>query len=264
MLPELYGKLTANGFFIYSACDQKYFEEFGKIFLNSALKNTPHFVHLHVFNPTKETIESCQSKDRVSLSYEFVDRASFKVAAGKWSKAPSDEFNKIRYDRTINAMSKGKDLDLTDRIEKTYYACVRFIRLAELVTEKDSFFAADIDAVIRKDIPVLPKDKDCYLHKITGKKARILAGGIYTQGNRNGYLFLKEFAEKLKNNIENDYLYWSLDQDVLDTVAPKYTTGDLPISLIDWDMKQDSAVWTAKGLRKDSAVFIAEQKKYMF
>ena len=261
-LPSVYGKIQQPGFFIFTACDTKYFEDFGKSLINSVLKNTNLGIHVHIFNPTEENIKFCQTQSRVSVSYEHVSRESFIKAANKWKNEPQNEPEITRYKRTLTAMSKGNDIDLLDRIQKTYYACARFIRLENLTKEGDKFFAMDVDAIVRNNIPMLPTNKDCYLHKITGKKARILAGGLYTNGNANGRQFLKEYSHALTNNIANDYIYWSMDQDLLDIVAPKYTIGDLPITLIDWDMKSESVVWTAKGLRKDMPVFISEKKKY--
>jgi hypothetical protein len=262
ILPNVIGNINQSNFFIFTACDGKYFEDFGRILINSVLKNTNLGVHVHIFNPSNENVDFCKSVDRLSLSYEHIDRSMFVEAAKKWQKIPTTEPDATRHKRILTAMSKSQDVDFVDRMQKTYYACARFIRLENLTTRGQSFFAMDVDAVVRKNISPLPQGKDCYLHKITGKKARVLAGGLYTDGNVQGRQFLKEYSTELTKNINNDYLYWSMDQDVLDVVVPKYNTGDLPISLIDWEMRPDSLVWTAKGLRKDLPLFISEQQKY--
>jgi hypothetical protein len=49
-------------------------------------------------------------------------------------------------------MQKGNDQSVADRLRKTYYACVRFIRLQEVFAESTTVFAADIDAIIRNNI----------------------------------------------------------------------------------------------------------------
>ena len=137
----------------------------------------------------------------------------------------------------------------------TYYACARFIRLADIFD--GAVFACDIDAVVRKPIPKLKK-QDFYLHQIFGSKARFLAGGLYL----NNDVFLKQYTNDLWDNIEQDRLYWSIDQDLLDPCVPQYNYGQLPMELIDWEMRTDSVIWTAKGTRKDLAVFKQEQTKY--
>jgi len=263
-LPTVFGNITQPDFFIFTACDQKYFEDFGKILINSVLKNTKVGIHVHIFNPLEENIKFCESKDRVSVSYEYASRDLFIEAAKRWQQSPTSEPDTTRHKRILTAMTKGRDLDIVDRIQKTYYACARFIRLENLTSQGQTFFAMDVDAIVRKNMPLLPSGKDCYLHKITGKKARVLAGGLYTDGNLQGRTFLKEYSSTLSKNINNDYIYWSMDQDILDVIVPKYDSGDLPISLIDWEMQPDSVVWTAKGLRKDMPLFISEQRKYKF
>ena len=262
ILPPIQGKFCQNNFFVYSACDSAYFKDFGKILINSILKNSSAGIHFHIFNPSDEQLEYCKSVANLSFTYEYTPLESFNEAALRWSKEPADELEKLRYSRIITSMNKGKDSSIAERIQKTYYACARFIRLNQLVSENNKFFAMDVDAVLRKEIPILPNTRDCYLHMITGKKARVLAGGIYSVGSSKGKEFLKEYSDALEKSINNDYLYWSLDQDCLDQIVPRYNVGELPISLIDWEMKADSVVWTAKGLRKDDHIFIDEQKKY--
>ncbi len=50
-LPQINGKLNHNDFFIYGACDAAYFDEFGKVLVNSIRKNSNNAIHLHLFNP---------------------------------------------------------------------------------------------------------------------------------------------------------------------------------------------------------------------
>jgi hypothetical protein len=85
---------------------------------------------------------------------------------------------------------------------------------------------------------------------------------MYVHPQGRSQEFLDEYAQVLKINLEKDYIYWGLDQDVLDTIVPKYASGHLPMSLIDWDMHPDSVIWTAKGTRKDSPKFVSEKRKY--
>jgi hypothetical protein len=159
-------------------------------------------------------------------------------------------------------MKKGNDQSVAERLRKTYYACVRFIRLQEIFTESTTVFAADVDAIIRSNIPMLSTDQDFYIHQITGAKARFLAGGLWLNPVAGSSEFLQDYANRLRISIAQDYIYWGLDQDVLDPIVPKYCFGNLPMNYIDWNMKQDSYVWTAKGKRKDLEVFKAEKIKY--
>lgn len=261
-MPPLHGTLAQTGFFIYAACDSKYFDEFGRSFINSVLKNTTKGIHVHIFNPSREQLDFCNKDARISVSYEYVVESQFVDAAARWHIEPDTEPEHTQYTRTLTAMKKGHDISLLERIQKTYYACARFIRLKDLTTAGNKFLAVDIDAIIRAEIPMLSDTSDCYMYKITGKKARVLAGGLYSTGNVDSNNFINEYAGVLLQYINNDYIYWSLDQDVLDNIVPKYNIGDLPYSLIDWEMLPNSIVWTAKGKRKDLDVFQTELKKY--
>ena len=262
-LPQINGKLNHSNFFIYGACDAVYFDEFGKSLVNSIRKNSNNAIHLHLFNPRDDQLEFCRNND-VSLTYEYVDKNLFLNAAKRWAVQPTDPAEKLKYDRILNAMSKSDDATILDRMQRTYFACARFIRLAEIIQKTNSAFSIDVDAIVRKSILPLENNCDVYLHHITGKKARFLAGGVYLTGKEQSYNFITEYAKILSDNITNNYIYWGLDQDVLDIIVPKYKFNNLPFSFIDWEMKADSHIWTAKGTRKNLEVFINEKKKYSF
>lgn len=257
-IPELLGNLSCQNYFLYTACDEKYFDEFAKILINSIKQNSPNEIHIHIFNPRADQLEFCK-ENSVSHTYEYVPIELFKEASDKWNSVPNDPVEKHNYDRIVTAMKKGNDKSISERIQKTYFACARFIRLDQLLNDSTTF-SIDVDAVVRSNIPKLPNDKDFYIHHITGKKARFLAGGIYI--NPQGRYFLKEYAEQLKIKIENNSINWGLDQDLLDSIVPKYNFGNLPIQYIDWNMMPNSYIWTAKGTRKEAPVFVTEQKKY--
>jgi len=261
IIPPLQGSCTQQTFFIYAACDQKYFNEFGYEFIHSIKQNTDLGVHMHVFNPTTEQIDFCNTISRVSMTYEDVPLDLFRPAALKWATVPVAEPLKSQYDRTLNAMGKGRDANVLERMQKTYYACARFVRLAHLFQSTPAL-CADVDAVVRKSIPMLETTRDFYIHRITGKKARFLAGGLFPNPTDQTRKFLQEYADQLTSYIEQDYVYWGLDQDLLDPIVPKYNFGQLPIGYIDWDMRDSSYIWTAKGTRKELATFINEKKKY--
>jgi hypothetical protein len=260
IIPQIQGNFNLKDFFIYAACDEKYFDEFGHTLINSIQKNSILPLHLHLFNPRNEQLELCYSKS-VSTTYETVSIDDFAKATDRWRSIPVDKIEKSRYDKTMTAMTKGKDKNKAERMMKTYFACARFIRLAEIIDPNKSVFSMDIDAIFRKELPKLSDHVDFYIHK-NKKSDQYLAGGILLTGRERGLEFLKEYAALLRKEIENDYLYWSLDQDILDKIVPKYKSKELPFSMIDWNMEPNSYIWTAKGKRKELAIFVNEQKKY--
>lgn len=256
-MPQLNGNLCHSNFFIFAACDEHYFDDFAPGLVNSIKANTAHRIHLHIFNPRADQLDFCHKND-VSVSYEHVSLNLFAPAADKWLNEHTEETLKNQRLRTLTAMSKGNDYNIQDRMRKTYYACARFIRLQELVSDQ-SFFAIDVDALVRKSITI-SSDRDLTIHFVPGKKSRFLAGGIH--GSEKTLPFLKEYSARLNDFIEQDYIYWGLDQDLLDEIVPKYNWCQLPETYIDWNMRVDSAVWTAKGTRKNLQVFLTEKKKY--
>ncbi len=252
IIPRLNIESTKHDFFVYAACDETYFDEFAVSFINSARQNTTQSLHLHLFNPRKDQIQYCKDKE-ISISYEHAPLGLFQKAADKWLHLDGERKRHI-----LEAMAKSGDKQIVERIQKTYYACARFIRLNEIITSPKRLFAIDIDAVIRNSISLLKADCDLYIHK----NRQFLAGGIYLTGTIDSQKFLREYATCLIDSITKDDLYWTLDQDILDQLVPKYIFNELPRSLIDWEMKSDSCIWTAKGKRKELNIFKQEQQKY--
>ena len=259
-LPELHGTFDQDDFFIYAACDQAYFAEFGPAFIGSIRANTTHNIHLHLFNPTAEQIAYCQ-RHGVGVTWEHAHQPLFVTATQRWQSVPTTEPTLTQYNRTQTAMTKGGDTSVLERIQKTYYACARFVRLAE-IWQSQSVLAIDIDAVVRRSMPEPGTGQDFYIHHISGRRARYLAGGLWLNRTAQCKEFLNQYSNQLRNYIEQDYLYWSLDQDLLDAVVPRFQHGQLPMEYIDWNMNANSYIWTAKGTRKDLAVFVNEQQKY--
>lgn len=261
-LPNILGSCDQENTFVYTACDQGYFDEFGPVLINSIQCNTDLGIHVHIFNPTAKHLEWCKQRQKVSCTYEYVDPAQFTASAQRWNTVPATEPEKSFHQRTLTAMTKGRDRNIQERMMKTYFACARFIRLAELFSQHTAI-AIDVDAVVRSKFPALTTDKDFYIHYISGKKARYLAGGLVLHPTAGSASFLGQYSAKLKEYFEKDYVYWGLDQDLLDQIVPQYNHGQLPMSMIDWNMDLNSSVWTAKGTRKEDQRFLNEKKKYI-
>lgn len=247
---------------VYTACDGAYFREFGTAFAHSILANTQFAIHFHIFNPEPGQLEFCHFNDRITVSHEIVLSSQFDTAASYWHQEPQDAIHRTQLDRTLNAMSKGGDRDIHERMMKTYFACVRFVRLAEIFDCRWEMFAMDVDAVVRSPLQSPGRNHAFYLHRIHGRKARFLAGGIWINADKNNNVFLNEYAGAIQDYFHRDHVYWGIDQDVLENVAPGNSPGQLPISYIDWNWGDHSTVWTAKGTRKTDPVFQAAKNQY--
>lgn len=259
-MPPVQGTIDQSGFFVYTACDTDYFNDFGKTLIRSVQGRCG--IHVHLYNPTTDQITYCESQPGVSVTYEHVPFELFARAAKVWEVEPTDPQQIQQRKQTLTAMGKGRDTSIQQRMQRTYYACARFIRLQQLTSAGANLLAIDSDAVVRSPIPTLSNAHDFYIHHITGKRARFLAGGIYLTGSAAGQKFLSEYAAVLQAPIHQDYLYWGIDQDVLNDIVPRYNFGNLPMPYIDWEMRPDSYIWTAKGQRKELEIFINEQQKY--
>ena len=255
-LPTFYGSLNQDSFYIYTACDEHYFDEFAAPLINSIKANTDMGIHLHIFNPRTDQLEYCNTQSKVSVSYEYISINKFILAANRIELLPTTY---PEHARTLNAMAKSNDKNILERMQKTYFACARFARLAHMFNNVP-VLAIDIDAIVRKSIPMLDTTYNLYIHTIIKKDPRFLAGGLYV--NATGGNFLTEYSNALIDYIRSGHLYWSLDQDVLESIVPKYRWEQLPLSLIDWNMNDSSCIWTAKGTRKDLVAFVDEKKKY--
>lgn len=264
-LPPLQGTLDQPGFFIYAAADERYFDDYARPLINSVTRNTPHGVHIHIYNPRPDQIEFCQRTPRVSVTWETFDRSVFDSALAFWTRGDLPEPYLGRRNKMLGIKVVDKNLPLEQNLEiwlrKTYYACVRFIRLAELIQQPRPFLAIDVDGVVRKPFQYeFDDDKDFYLH--IKEKGGHLAGVLLATTKPQSVEFVQRLAADIQKEFDRDNVYWFLDQHCLDALVNQYNKGYLPLSYIDWFMKPESAIWSAKGKRKYLEAFLQELKTY--
>jgi len=260
ILPPLRRDSEPINFFVYAAADEKYFDLYAKTLINSTIKNTPNYeIHIHIYNPRQDQIDFCK-KPNVSCSYEYIDNEIFENIRDNWYKKSN-----FTNERQRQMRKKGETLgpeELLKLVRQTYFACARFIRLAEIKKSNQPCLAIDVDGLVRKMfLYQLPEAVDFYLYE-KPKDGTHLAGALLFNTSQGSDDFLKEYSSKLRQSIEQDDLYWFLDQVILDNIVPKYQKGLLPMSYIDWAMRPESAIWSAKGKRKELSVFKQEQQKY--
>ena len=263
ILPPLEGTLDQSGFFVYAAADADYFDSYGIPLTNSLLKHTQYGIHVHLYNPRPDQLDFCRQTDRVSVTWETFDPAQFESAIKFWSRQDLPEPYNGRKNKMLGLKQFTNNDNLPMWIYKTYYACMRFVRLAEIVTEPCRFLEIDIDGLVRAPFQIEfadEADRDFYLYE--KEKGGHLAGSILYTPKSSTMQFIRELAATIRQQIEQDNIYWFLDQHSLDLVVKKYNKGLLPISYIDWRMAPDSAIWSAKGKRKHLEIFKHELRKY--
>jgi hypothetical protein len=260
-MPPLLGNLDQSNFFIYAAADTVYFDLHARPLINSIIANTPEFgVHLHIYNPRPDQINFCRGLAGVTCSYENLDEKVFEQVVDYWLSKTHFENDRQRQ-MWKKGQKQGRN-DLGVLIRQTYYACARFVRLAELLRSGQRCLSIDVDGLVRGQFADQLGAQDFYLYE-KPKDGTHLAGAVLFNGTTGSHDFLQEYAKQLQSSISQDDLYWFLDQVILDQLVPKYHKGLLPMSYIDWAMRDESAIWSAKGKRKELDIFKQEQRKYL-
>jgi hypothetical protein len=259
-LPPLQGNLDQDRFFVFAAADTVYFDLHARPLINSIMTNAPDLgIHIHIYDPRPDQVDFCRSRARVTCTYETLDDMGFQQATDYWMTRTV-----FSNERQQQMYKKGQKLgrnQLVRLIRQTYYACGRFVRLAELLRPGQRCLSIDVDGLVRQPFEHQLGSQDFYLYE-KPKDGTHLAGAILFNGTAGAHEFLQEYAQRLRTSMAENDLYWFLDQFVLDQLVPRYRTGLLPMSYIDWAMRPESAIWSAKGPRKELAVFKQEQQKY--
>lgn len=262
-IPPIHGSIRQRDFFIYAAADADYFDRFGLPLANSVIKNTNYGIHLHLYNPRQDQLDFCQQRPRMSVTWETVRQDQFDSAIRLWSSDDLPEPYISRKNKMLGLKQFKDNTNLPSWIRKTYYACMRFVRLPEILDRPRRFLEIDIDGLVRNNFETKffnDDEKDFYLYE--KEKGGHLAGAILYTEKPQTMKFIKELARVIREQIEQDNIYWFLDQHSLDQVIVNYRKGLLPISYVDWRMGNASAIWSAKGKRKDLEIFKQELRKY--
>jgi hypothetical protein len=124
----------------------------------------------------------------------------------------------------------------------------------------------DTDSLIRNHFDLLSKEYDIHIYEKTHKKhvdhMQHLASTIFYTGTQGSFDLIQDHASLIREEYDKDTLYWFLDQETLDIAIQKYSKKPLALSFVDFDMKESSNIWCAKGPRKNFPVWLEEIKKY--
>lgn len=259
-ISPIQGNLSQTKFFVYAAADSVYFDVHARPLINSVLRNTPDCgIHVHIYDPRADQIEFC-SQPRVSCTHEYVDMQGAESATQYWLSR-KDFANERQKQMHKKGITLGAD-NLKKLILQTYYACVRFIRLEQILAPHQRCLAIDVDGLVRAAFDHELGDQDFYLYE-KPKDGTYLAGAMLLNAKPGTQKFLQEYSTHLTASIEQNDIYWFLDQVLLDRIVPNYNRGLLPMSYIDWAMRAESSIWSAKGKRKELDIFKQEQARYL-
>jgi hypothetical protein len=226
-MSNIYGELPKSPV-VYAACDSKYFMEHSQSFVYSA-NDVNKNVHIHVVNPTDEV-----------LSLAVLLNATTEI-------------------ETTFSFSDANLKDATAEQIRTWYACLRFIYLPNVLQTAKKVLCLDIDCYIMEDF-IFPKERAGYFPReplpgTSGWEAmgtRVAAGAVYVAD--------MSIANAISKNMATVELRWFADQIVLSNVFREL--GDKGIKkfderFMDWEFVKGTKIWTGKGPRK------YENKKYL-
>lgn len=154
--------------------------------------------------------------------------------------------------------------DFDDEQRKTYFASVRFVRLAEVMqAAPGTYFVMDVDNIVRGDLGFcrsLMHGADVLIRNRFSQRPHlaVAACGIILANSDAARAFMKRTAEYILDAFHTGHVAWYLDQIALtlamreSDLEPGLTlkVAQLPRTLLDWDFFPESVVWTGKGKRR--------------
>lgn len=249
-LPPLLGgvpNVAPDNLVIFFVADSTYFWEHGLVLLGSLGRHSPRAnCHVHVINPDAgvaraiEIIRGLLADLKLSYSYEYVNFEDCSAAH-----------------------------------VRTYYASVRFVRLAEIFARSPAtYLCLDADGVVRDDVEV----RECGIEIADiGIRMRfderpqmgLAAGASIWRPTVRSTKFISRASTLIQRTLEAREAVWFLDQVVLNHVyrelAGEVAITQLDMTYLDWFFNDDSLVWTGKGGRKsDDNQYIAEVSNYRY
>ena len=263
-LPPFEGKFPDSDVCFYVAADENYFNQHAKPLIHSIRRHFSYPIHFHLYNPSDASKKWCEVND-ISYSYEVVDVKIVDPAFEIYRNMPAD----VELQRRRSKMIKpGENVaKIRNELMKTYYACTRFVRLSELLTKSTYVIMLDTDSLVRNRFDLLSKDSDIHIyeknHKKHVKHTQHLASTIFYTGTEGSYKLIQDHARLILEDYSKDALYWFLDQETLDVAIQKYSKQPLELSFVDFEMKDTSNIWCAKGPRKNLPIWLAEAEKSM-
>ena len=201
------------------------------IAVNSPLSN----LHVHIVNPHEQALERLKAVEQLLGA----DRFSYGVEAAKLVNFSPDQ-------------------------RKTYFASVRFVRLAELMQESPgTYFVMDVDNLVRADLSncmTLARGADVLIRNrfSLSPHLAVAACGIVLANTDAARSFMHSTAGYILDAFHTGHVAWFLDQIALTmalkepdaSVAEMLRVSQLPRGLLDWDFAPESLVWTGKGKRR--------------
>lgn len=248
-IPELSGTVPesrGDQLVIYAACDNGYYNKFGKSFIGSIISNGGACpIHLHVVNPGDETlgelgrIQSVLGEQMFSFTYEQLN------------------------------------LDhLSGEEPGIYYYSIRFWRMSQFVARAQCrCLCLDIDALLNGDASGLLgslRDTDiAFFSRFEkfGGNTKLLAGTVYVGNSEAGQAYIRQVGEQIYRYIRAGILLEKFDQQVLYAIYTKVLKQfdnlvfrSLRSPEIDLEFRDEGIVWYPKGSSKRQDLYLEKEQ----
>jgi hypothetical protein len=219
---------------LLAACDSGYVEYVTALIRSLDVFSPGERVCVHVVNPTDDALADLQ-RSRSLLRHTELIVSTERVDLGA----------------------------LTPVQRRTYYACARFLRLAELLEQADGdLLVLDADSLVvskidrdftdKLEAEVCLRRRD--LLEQQPEHLAVAAGSVWVRATEASRAFFRAVANDLVSAFESGEASWYLDQI---TLMRRIGSPELEVKVrnikskyADWDFRDDSIIWQAKGHRK--------------
>lgn len=150
-------------------------------------------------------------------------------------------------------------IDANRKEFKALCACIRFVRIPEIFNNRSKIISLDCDMIAIKNIPECDFDKDTDVSRTVIRKSGYPIASSVSFGNDRAR---KIFSNRLRKEIENDNIYWYLDQHILETMVKEQIFQTMENKWSNYNLNEEGFMWAAKGDRKFSKAYIKETSKF--
>lgn len=222
----IYGELP-NKRVVYAACDKEYFKSHAPSLIYS-LNDIGKDVHIHICDP-----------DPTVLNIEAV----------------------IKKDIDVTLTCSYNDLGATPIDAKSYYSCLRFMMLPQILPIAGAMMIVDVDCIFMNDFEwpstptgYFPREPLAGTMGWEAEGTRVAAGCVYLTAQAINVAFA------INERIKQGPMRWFIDQIALSETFSRLDEKNITKfdgNFMDWEFVEDTVIWTGKGPRK------YENQKYL-
>ena len=148
---------------------------------------------------------------------------------------------------------------------KAWYMSFRFLDVINFLRDSYDMMILDADGIIRNfiDWSDFRGSIGIYFRNNDRECMKVLAGCVYLKNDDIGTSFINEVSSELNNNR---FVYWCDQLALWRTLNRGYLDNcfHIPYKYIDYELNDESIIWTGRSNVKDSDRFMEEIKKFNF